>query len=319
MTAPYTPTPFPAPALNPAIGGAGIPVTYVSNSQFTFAPTAMDTANLVPGGGLAQQAQALADVLSRASAWADRYCFGSDPAAKGASLAATVTVQAGMVAYRSNYLRLVCDYKPLISVTGVDVGPDASSARTIGAAAAQIWFGRRTIYVPSTVIAPRTVPTAGLPVYAAWSYVSGYPHTTLAAPASVGDATITVTPSDGSAGVLGVFPGTQLRIIDGAESETVTVTNVAGTTLTVSPLTNAHQLPAKPDFLPVTALPANVTQAVILLATALIKTRGDNSMVLASLTEPSEVKDSTGDEFTDVTVAKELLAPYRIRIKSVSY
>lgn len=319
MTAPYTPTAFAAPILNPAVGGAGVPVAYVSNSQFKFAPTALDTANLVPGGTLAQQEQSLADVLARASAWADRYCFGTDPAAKGASLAATMSVQSAAVRAHGGYLKLVCDYKPILSVIGIDVGIDASSVQSVGASAAsRLMFGRRTIYVPASAMVPPAGTLPGMPAstYVVWSYVAGYPHTSLAGSALAGGTAITVAPTDGASGVLGIFPGTQLHIVDGANTETVTVTNVAGTVLTVSPLAFTHTAPAAPDFLPVTTLPAEVVQAVMLLASVLIKARGDNSLVLASLTEPNAVQQSAGDEFTDLSLARRMLAPYRIRIKS---
>lgn len=321
MTAPYTPSAFTAPAVNPAIGGAGVPLAYVSNSQFGFAPTAMDVSNLVPGGTLAAQAASLSMVLARASAWADRMCFGSDPAAKGASLAATASVQSATVRVHGDHVTLICDYKPLLSVTGIDIGPDPSTAVGIGTAASRLRFGRRSIFVPVSAVAPvpTTLPGAARSLYAVWSYVSGYPHTSLAADAAQGATSLTVAPTDGAQGVLGVFPGTRLTVVDGAATETVTVTGVDGTQLTVSALGSAHTVPPAPDFVPVTAMPAEVSQAVIFLATALIKTRGDNSMVLASLTEPNAVEEQSGDEFTDVELARELLAPYRVRIKSGSH
>jgi hypothetical protein len=318
MTAPYQPATFASPAINPAVGGAGFPVPYVSNSQFAFAPTAMDIANLVPGGTLADQARSLGNVLARASAWADRYCFGAVPAAKGASLVATTTVQTAMIRrHLGAPIRLVCDYKPILSVIGVDLGPSPTSLASIGqAGAASLWFGRRTIYLPESVLTPMGRNPIAATTYAAWSYVSGYPHTALAASVEAGATTITVAATDGAGGVLGIFPGTQLTITDGAATETVTVTELTGTVLTVTPLAHPHTVATAPDFVPVTAMPADVIQAVIFLAMALIKSRGDNSMVLASLTEPNEVKSSAGDEFTDVGYAKELLHPYRIRIKS---
>lgn len=321
MTVPYAPVAFATPALNPAVGGAGVPVAYVSNSQYLTAPTSMDTNDLVPDGSDVDQMLSLADVLARASAWADRFCFGADPAAKGSSLAATVSVESAYQRVLGGELRLACDYKPIVSVVGVDVGFDPSSVQTIGATgAASLRFGRRTIYVPGSSLAayePRSPfgPIASR-VYAVWSYVNGYPHTTLAAPAAAAATTITVAATDGGSTVLGVLPGTRLSIVDGSNTETVTVTAVNGTTLTVTALANAHTPPDAPDFIPVTAMPADVTQAVIFLATALIKTRGDNSLVLDELTEPRTVRRVDGDELSDVTFAKELLAPYRVRVKA---
>lgn len=321
MTAPYAPAAFTTAAVNPAVGGAGVPVAYVSNSQYQFAPTSMDVADLVPGGTNQQQAQALADVLARASGWADRYCFGADPAAKGSSLAATVSVESAYQRVLGGSLRLACDYKPIVSVLGVDVGFDPSSVSSIGSpVAGSLRFGRRTIYVPAWSLpgfAARTPYGPVAPkVYAVWSYVNGYPHTTLAAPATAGADTLTVAATDGGTTPLGVLPGSRLSIVDGPATEQVTVSAVSGTTLTVSPLTYPHTPPDAPDFVPVTAMPADVSQAVIFLATALIKTRGDNDLVLDDITEPRQVKPAAGDEFTDVAVAKQLLNPFRVRVKS---
>ena len=148
---PYTPTTFVNPVVNPAIGGAGQSYPYVSVSQYRFAPTGVDTSNLVVGGSAAQSTQALADTLTRASSWADRITMGADAAAKGASLCATLSIESGMMPAVRGELRLVCDYKPIIQVNGVDIGPDMGSLASVGASAAgAIRIGRRTIYVPLT-------------------------------------------------------------------------------------------------------------------------------------------------------------------------
>lgn len=310
MTGPYVPAPFASPAVNPAVGGAGVPIAYASNSQFGNAPTSIDTADLVPDGNASAQAQALADMLARASAWADRYCFGADPAAKGSSLAATTSVESAVLSPARTVLgaefRLVCDYKPILALLGLDIGPDPSSVQPYSTPT-QVRFGRRTIYVPTTVCQPQ---------YGVWSYVNGYPHTSLAASCAVGATSLQLTPTDGGTGLLGVYPGTRLIIVDGASTEPVSVTAVTGSTVTVAATAYAHTAPSAPDFLPVTSLPAEVTQAVIFLTAALLKTRGDNSLVLDELTEPSQVKPEAGDEFTDVDLAFRLLNPYRIRVKS---
>lgn len=321
---PYEPSAFTTPVVNPAVGGAGAPVPYVSNSMYANAPTAMDVLNLVPGGNAQAQAQALADTLRRAAAWADRYCFGQDMAAKGASLAATQSVEAAQVRVVNGELRLICDYKPIISVTGVDIGPDMSSLSSVGASvAASIRIARRTIHVPVVGFVGRdgsaiNPPYAPVGRYmAVWSYVNGYPHSALAASVVAGATTLTLQPTDGAAGLLGMIPNaTQLRIVDGESTETITVKSVTGTTVTATTaLRYAHTAPNAPDFLPVTALPAEVEQAVIFMTTALIKTRGDNAIVLDDLVEPKQVRKTAGDEWSDVDWAMQMLRPYRVRMK----
>lgn len=325
-----TPTAFASPVTNPATGGSGFPVPYVSTSSYQFAPTAIDTTSLVPGGSDAAQQRALADTLARASAWADRICFGMDAASKGASLCATSTVETDLVRIINGEARLVCDYKPIISVTGVDIGADAASLTTVGSSvASRIRFGRRTIYVPLNAFTGPNGDRLPFPLGVAsgsrwqvvWQYVNGYPHTSLAATVSAGASSLTVAPTDGGTGLLGIIPGvTQMTLVDGADTEQFTVATVSGTTITtVNPLLYTHTKPGAPDFLPVTCMPSDVTEAVILLATTLIKTRGDNSLVLAEVAEPRQLKQYAGDEFTDLGVAMQMLAPFRVRVKAARH
>lgn len=322
MTQPYSPTPFATPVVNPAVGGAGAPIPYLSNSQYTYAPTSMDITELVPNGSDADQARALADTIRRASAWADRICFGADAAAKGASLAATLSVQSATLPVLGGELRLTCDYKPVLEVVGIDVGSSMSTLAPL-ADSSNIRFGRRSVYVPiSAGIVGRDngalgFSTAGSRYVAVWSYVNGYPHTSLAAAVTAGATTVTVAPTDGSTGLLGVYTGTRMTIVDDVNTETFTVASVSGAVITTTaPLLYNHDVPGSPDFLPVTAIPADVEEAVILLVTTLIKTRGDNALALDEITAPEHMKPDTGDEFTDLKVAMMMLAPYRVRMKS---
>ena len=322
---PYTPTPFAIPVANPAMGGAGVPYPYLSVSEYTFAPTAMDVNNLVPEGDAAAQVQSLADTIQRASAWIDRFCLGADMAAKGASLCATTTIEGDQVTAINGELRLVCDYKPVIMVNGVDIGFDMSNLSSVGpAVASQIRIGRRTIYVPlmpliyrsGATMYPAVSAAAGTYV-AVWSYVNGYPHTQLVEPITAGATSCVVAPTDGGTGLLGIIPNvTQMTIRDGALTERFTVQSVTGTTITTTlPFRNSHALPQAPDFLPVTAMPADIRDAAIFATTFLIKTRGDMAIVLEGLTEPKDVQKSVGDEWADLTWAMHSLEPYRVRYK----
>ena len=327
---PYTPTPFATPVANAAVGGTGVPYPYVSASQYQNAPTAMDVSNLVPGGSVADQTQALADVLARASAWADRICFGADPASKQASLCATLSVETAQVPLIRGELRLICDYKPIVQVNGVDVGADMATLSSVGPdVASRIRVGRRTLYVPLLAIPVRsgnaniTWPPGysamgGSRMTAVWAYVNGYPHTQLAANIAAGATTCSVLATDGGTGLLGIIPNvTQLTIVNGIYTERFTVQSVAGTTLTsTTPFQYAHTFPAAPDFLAVTAVPRDVEEAVILLATVLIKTQGDNSLVLQGVSEPRGPQPTSGGSDTDYERACKLLAPFRVHVKS---
>jgi hypothetical protein len=74
-------------------------------------------------------------------------------------------------------------------------------------------------------------------MWATWTYVNGYPVTTFAAPAAVGDTSITVTDS------IGVIAGqTVLTIEDGKYLEIITPTAITGNVLTVEPLGFPHEV-----------------------------------------------------------------------------
>ena len=332
MVVPYTPTAFAIPVVNPSVGGGGAnPLPYLSVSQYQFATTAMDTTTLIPGGPGQAQTQALADTIRRASRWADRMCFGADPAAKGASLAASLSVEACYTSIKAGELRLVCDYRPIVEVLGIDVGADPSQVASIGPqAAATVRIGRRVVTVPYGVgfVAGRPGDTSLLypnrwagKLYAVWSYVNGYPHTKLALDVAAAATSCVVEATNGAGGLWGVFPGTELTVYDGDLTETVSVQSVLpGTptaTLTTTAFANAHVAPASPDFLPVTAVPADIQQAVISLTTMLIKTRGARAMVMPQVpgAQPRRQDLAQAGAMEDWEIAQLLLTPYMVRVK----
>lgn len=342
MTVPYTPSAFSTPIINPSVGGAGLPpLPYISNSMYAFAPTAINANDLYPGGTQAQQNQALADTINRASRWADNICFGSDPAGKGASLAASLSVESVSTNIKGGELRLVCDYRPILEVVGMDVGPNPSSLSALAPAqVSMIEIKRRTIVLPwgwapvqgrPYDTGPYLPQNGGGRIYAVWSYVNGYPHTELVDGVAQGATSCVVTSTDGAGGVYGVypasgtFPGTALTFYDEGNTETVYVqditTGTSTTTLTVSAFANAHTVPAAPDFIPVSAIPADVHEAVILLTSMLIKTRGVRSLTMPQLPITRPERSTTqalaqAGALEDFDIACHLLAPYTIRTKA---
>lgn len=336
MTAPYFPVQLAAPIVNPSVGSSGAsPIPYISNTVYSFAPTAMDPKNLVPGGTPAQMAQSLADTLLRASRWVDNFCFGMDPSGGGGSLAASLSVESAYVSVRAGGLKLICDYRPIVEVTGIDVGANPAYVQSVGPlVASQARIGRRTIYVPlsSGTLFGRagdygnpTPPAAQVQgrLYAVWSYVSGYPHTLLSDNVSAGATSCVVEATNGAGGLWGVYPNvTSLTLYDQASTETVLVTGVTpGTstaTLTTSPFQNAHVVPAAPDFIPVSAIPADVQQAAISMTTMLIKIRGARAMVMPSMPGgmPGRQSLAQAGALEDWDIAAKLLRPYRVLSKT---
>ena len=344
MTVPFIPTPLATPIVNPAVGSSGAPpIPYISNTQYRFAPTAMDSQNMVPGQGAPANNQSLADTIRRASRWVDSICFGSDPSGKGVSLAASLSVEGATVRIKGGELRLVCDYRPLLEVVGIATGTGMSDLSDIDPSLAGFArVGRKTIYLP--YCGPVTVNRSGdspaiLPgglgssaVYAVWSYVNGYPHTKLAANVAASATSCQVASTDGNGGLWGVFPasgafpGSGLTVIDGADTETVFVTDITPgspyTTLMTTPFQYAHTLPTAPDFIPVTSIPEDVQQAAISLTTMLIKVRGVRGMVMPTTPggrPQGQTKEKLGQAgaLEDYEIARTLLGEggYCVRTK----
>jgi len=282
---PFSPTPFTSTVVAPVTASLFRRVSYCSPSEFRFAPTAVATMDLVQGStNAADQTASLAQVLARASSWADLICFHRSDG----SLQASLTTESDWVKPKADgSLCLVCNFKPVTEVVGLGVGSTPSGLGNVtSSTAADIWIDGPVIWVPSSwsVSANTTFPRPigyNASLYAVWQYISGYPNTSLTANVAQGATTITVSPSTvGGTTVAGIYPGSPLTIVDGAETETV-VASAAPTGLTVSLASGtayAHNVPAAPDFIRVTAMPAAATEAVILLAACLIKTRGTRAM-----------------------------------------
>ena len=337
MSGPYVPTLFDTPIWNPSVGATDPPaIPYVSPSMFRYAPTALDVAHLVPGGSVPENSQALADELLRASKWADDHCFGSDPSGNGVSLAAGMCIESVTTKFKTGGLRLVCSYKPILQVLGVDVGLSPAQLGSVGSAIASgISIGIRTIYVPFWGVPFRPPgdwapgPFGGVPgggVYVVWSYVVGFPHTMLTANVAQGATSCVVASTDGNGGVWGVVPGsTYFRCYDDANTESVKVISIATstpdaehTTFTTSPFANAHTVPTAPDFLPFTTLPDTITQAVIFKAMGLVRARGAKALVMPSTAGGKAQTQAFAQAGAglDLKLAEKMLRPYMVHVRS---
>lgn len=306
MSVPFLPTPQSSPIVNPAAGSTGSPpIPLISNSQFLFYPTAVSGTDLVKGATDAQNAQALADRILEASRWADSICFGQEVSDAAGSLCATLVNESATIRIKGGELRLMCNSRPLVQLVGVAVGSGLNNISDLDSSIfAAARPGQRTWYVPyggglvtRSGDAPYVVPGAsgyGGWVYAVWSHVTGYPHTKLLADVAANATTCVVASTDGNGGLWGVFaasgafPGTQLRVVDQGVTESIFVKSIAvntpsagQTTLTTSAFSNAHTVPAAPDFIPVTAIPETVAGAVAKLTACLVKTRGSRAMVMS--------------------------------------
>jgi hypothetical protein len=316
-------------------------VPYLSCSEYQSSPEALDLSDIVQGGNSAAQLASLARVIGRASSWIDQYCF---PVGSGGTLAASLDTDTGWSRIRRDgYLPLVCRFKPILELDACQFGwvPSQMNALTD---TADIIFGDKVIWVPTWSVSmvggstwPPVMPVQTGRAYAQWSYVDGYPHTVLAGPVVAGATVVPVVST------LGVYPGTLLTINDGASTETIMVESVGTTTLggggtydtgvydsgaydteagedlttvgsvtVAAPLAFAHVPPYSPDSITVSALPAAVNQAAILLVSVLLETRGDNALVLDSSGNMTTAGSGKSGADQALQVVGELLDPFRI-------
>ena len=321
----YVPTPFATPIYPPSLSSAYREAPYISPSWYRFAPTAVGTLGLVPGSPeqSSDSLASLAEVISRASAWMDEYCFWK---ADG-SFSASVTVESAWVLPKpTGQLVLITNFKPIRTVIGVAVGCAPSQVQTLDQNCANdITTGEKTITLPGYWTgSPRPFfggyPSTNGLVYCVYSYVAGWPHTTLAASVTAGATSITVNPSTpGGSALYGAQAGTPLTIKDAANAETVVLASTP-TSLTLSlvnPVQYNHTIPVapSPDSIIVTALPWGLEQACVHITSVLLKTRGTRSTVLPQIggaSMPNKQALARAGALADFDVAMKLLHPFQV-------
>lgn len=273
-------------------------VPYLTNDQYKRAPTPIPWDTLVPDGTLQQCEDQLTQLIERASTWVDSICMQV--------LAATTdTEQKIAYADRAGQIIVHPRYQPVIEVTDFWCGSSVMSLAQLPSLAG-CWVEPKRIVVtfPGVPSMSSAGPIqfggapalAGLPSFVRYSYVNGYPVTTLAADAAAGDRQISVWDATG---VLANF--TPLTIRD-SSSEPITVTGVTGALLSLaSPLASDHRAGAS-----VSGLPSDVEEAVILAVTGFAKARG-NMAIVAQGTQGRQINDPLGAG-NDLIVAEQILA-----------
>jgi hypothetical protein len=317
----FIPTPFSSPSVTPAAfaGSQYRQIPYISVSEYRYAPTAVGTGQLVQGGTGTDATASAAQVIARASGMVDEYCFHRGDG----TLAASVTTESNWVKVKPDgSVALICNFKPILAVVGVGLGPNPSTSASMDStAAADITVTDKVIWLPGTWSWSGRYPTfGGYPtrngqMWAVWQYINGYPHTQLAANATKGATSIVVTPNSPSQTIpAGVYAGTQLTIKDGTSTEVVTVASApTSTTLQLlSPTQYAHTVPQSPDAIMVTAVPWAVEQAVISLTSVLVKAQGNRALVMGSVGQPATREAaSRAGALDDYDRACGLLKPFQ--------
>lgn len=263
---------------------------YLTADEYRASPTGVDVGQIVAGGSVPTNMDALNQVMARASSAADVICHQV--------LAATVeTITGRWRVDTRGQIRVVCPYGPVVQVNGFSVGTgptDLLAATDL----TPLFIDRRVVTVPATML-----HQTGGHAYATLTYVAGFANSLLTAIANAGASTLTLD------NVLGVAPGMSLNIFDPAngQDETVTVQSVTGNVVTLVGVTlYTHAVGVN-----VSALPAAIKQAVVLLASAIIKTRGSASLVFdTARARPATRQRVDPNEPPEVEQAKMLLAEF---------
>jgi hypothetical protein len=279
---------------------------YLTLDEFKNAPTALDYGNLVQGGSSAAQDAELTNAITRASSWIDQYC--------NQVLGATVDTEQQRTRIRPDGSVIFHPkYSPIVAVTQITMGTDPQAVTAVPDPSIA-WIEESQVVFPYAN-ANLTWSSAGpisfgayasgrAPMFVKYTYVNGYANTTIATSASASATSLVV--KNGT----GIVAGQTLNIFDGVNTEQVTVASSYTFGSNTLPLTSGL-LYAHGVGVSVSALPAAVKQAAILMTSAFLKIRGDASLVLSVTTRPGESIPGSQMIGTDRAVAEDLLKPFR--------
>lgn len=284
-------------------------VPIITPAEFSAAPTAMDTSNLVPGGSAANNLIALQETIGRASSWIDQYVMGST-----GTIAATLnTENARIWSSRDGTIRVHPRFWPILEVDSFSyapVGTSFGSAASVNPAG-NIWIEPQEFLVNP---AGGTTFFSGwnnsgvapcVPYYCSWTYCNGYPVTTLSASVAAGASSITPV------SVIGVYPGTNLTIYDQPYDEQIQVSSAYVPGAATVPLMGTTAFAHNAGVM-ATNLPPAIKQAAILATVAFIKQRGSGAMVVSDMgTAMHQQSGFSQGSSSDWWQAEELLLPFR--------
>ena len=255
---------------------------YITIAEYKNAPTAIDIDNLVVGGNLAAQNAELENAIFRASSYMDEY-FNQNLNANTETETQRVRVS------NMGYLAVHPTFDPIIAVREFNYGTDPNNLYPLNDPST-IWFEDQQFLVP---VAPLSAtqwssqgPLAfyGFPpsgrtwVYCQYTYDSGYVNNAIAT-AIAGDSTILMDNS------VGIQAGARYKIYDGANSEYITVDSSYNYGDSTIPLTSPLLYNHAPSVT-LGNLPNAIKEACILITTAFLKVRGDNSLTMGITTKP---------------------------------
>ena len=277
---------------------------YITVAEYKNAPTAIDIDNLVVGGNSGAQDAELANVILRASSFIDEYL--------NQNLNASTQTENQRSRFSSNgYLIIHPNNNPVISLQSLSYGTDPNNLVALGDPS-KCWFEDQQIVAPlsqlSTTYSSQGPLSfgSGTPrqqVFVTYNYTSGYVNNLISS-ATATQSTMTVQTA------AGIVPGMQLRIYDGASSERVTVASNYTYGSTTVPLTSALAY-THASGITFGNLPQAIKEACILITTAFIKIRGDNSLTMNITTQPNGNVSGATMYGGEIQIALDMVSLYR--------
>jgi hypothetical protein len=278
---------------------------YITLAEYKNAPTAIDIDNLVVGGNAAAQDAELTNVILRASSFMDEYL--------NQNLNASTQVENQRTRLTSSgYLAIHPNNNPVISLQSLSYGTDPNNLIALGDPS-KAWFEDQQIIVPLSQLATTYSSQGALSfgvgaaprqqVFVTYNYTSGYVNNLIAS-ATATQSTMTVQTADG------IVAGMQLRIYDGANSERATVASNYTYGSTTVPLT-APLAYTHASGVAFGNLPQTIKEACILVTTAFLKVRGDNSLTMSITTKPSGYQTGAEKFGSEMAIAIGMLDLYR--------
>ena len=278
---------------------------YITTTEYLNAPTSVDVNNLVIGGNAAAQTAELANVILRASSFLDEYL--------NQNLNAASMVENQRVRFTpEGYIALHPNNSPVISLSSFQYGTSPTNLQTL-TDPSQCWFEDQQVIIPLSQMSatyssqgPLSFGGGGSTrnqIFVRYNYVAGYVNT-LIVTATATQSTLTV--KDGT----GIVAGMDLRIYDGANSETVTVASSYTYGSTTVPLASALAY-THANTATIGNLPNAIKQACILVTTAFIKVRGDSSMTMQMTVNPSRTSAPASSVSNEITLALKMVELYR--------
>lgn len=277
---------------------------YVTVAEYKNAPTAVDIDNLVVGGNAAAQDAELSNVILRASSFMDEYL--------NQNLNASTQTENQRCRFSSNgYLIFHPNNSPVISLQSLSYGTDPNGLTALSDPS-KCWFEDQQIIAPLSQLSgsyssqgPLAFGT-GTPrqqVFVRYNYTSGYVNNLISS-ATAAATSMTVQSADG------IVAGMQLRIYDGGNSERITVASDYTYGSTTVPLASALAY-THASGVTFGNLPQTIKEACILITTAFIKIRGDNSLTMNITTQPSGNVSGATMYGGEIAIALKMLDLYK--------